>query len=340
MNKNGPFVSIVTPVYNGEEFLAECIESVLTQTFRHWEYIVVNNCSTDRSLEIAEGYARKDKRIRVRSYAEFVGVIESYNRSLRLLSSQSKYCKVVSADDCLMPYCVEKMVSLVESNPTVGIVGSYQLCRDNVIWNGLPTDLPTMSGRTVCRRLLLEHLPVHGNQTSSLYSADFIRRNGSFFPHQLPYADRSALYEYLQYCDFGFVHEVLSIQRTHNAQVTSRVDRELGMWNIGLLDDFYRYGRMYLTEREFQARERQMLGDYYRWLSTCILKMKSKAFWRFQESRLREHGCRIRWSEVLMGLLSEIGEEIQNPKVAFGKFMVAIRERHRGKNFHKSAESF
>lgn len=327
MNTDDPFVSIVTPVYNGEEFLAECIESVLTQTFRHWEYILVDNCSTDRSLKIAEEYARKDHRIRVRSYGEFVDVIESYNRSLRLISPQSKYCKVVSADDFLMPYCVEKMVSLAESNPTVGIVGSYQICRGDVIWKGLATDSPIMSGRTVCRRLLLEHLPVHGNQTSSLYSADLIRRNGNFFPHQLPYADRSAVYEYLQYCDFGFVHEALSFQRTHEAQVTSRTDRELGMWNMGLLGDFYRYGPIYLTEGEFQERERQILGEYYRWLSTCVLKMKSRVFWEFQTRRLRELGCHIRWGEVLKGLISEIGEEIQNPKVAFGKFMAAIGER-------------
>lgn len=330
MSVHAPLVAVVTPVFNGEKYLEECIESVLAQTYQNWEYVIVDNCSTDSSLELAEEYAKKDNRIRVRSYSEFVDVMESYNRSLRLISPQSKYCKVVSADDFLMPCCVEIMVNLAESNPTVGIVGSYQLCRGDVIWKGLPTNLPTMSGRTVCRKLLLEHLPVHGNQTSSLYSADLIRRNGNFYPHQFPYADRSALYKYLQYCDFGFVHEALSFQRTHEAQVTSRVDRELGMWNIGLLDDFYRYGPIYLAEGEFQERERQILGEYYRWLSTCVLQMKSKTLWEFQKRRLAELGCCIRWGEVLRELICEIGEEIQNPKVAFGKFMVAMRERRGG----------
>ena len=71
---NLPFVTILTPVYNGEKYLAECIESVLAQTYRNWEYIIVNNCSTDRSLEISERYAQNDPRIKVRTNTNFVGV--------------------------------------------------------------------------------------------------------------------------------------------------------------------------------------------------------------------------------------------------------------------------
>src|SRR5438093_8149037 len=60
-----PLVSVVTPIYNGEKYLAECIESVLAQTYQNWEYVIVNDCSTDRSLDIAQYYThkigRKDK---------------------------------------------------------------------------------------------------------------------------------------------------------------------------------------------------------------------------------------------------------------------------------------
>jgi glycosyltransferase involved in cell wall biosynthesis len=54
MSLNGPLVSILTPVYNGEKYLAECIRSVLAQTYQNWEYTIVNNCSTDKTLEIAK----------------------------------------------------------------------------------------------------------------------------------------------------------------------------------------------------------------------------------------------------------------------------------------------
>src|SRR4029077_11960980 len=135
-------------------------------------------------------------------------------------STESKYCKVVSADDRLTPDCLTKMVNFAEAHPTVGIVGSYQLCRDEVVWKGLSQDSEIFSGRTVCQALFFDHLSVCGNPTSSFYKADLVRGNNPFFPHQLPYADRSALFKYMQYCDFGFVHEVLSVQRIHKAQVT------------------------------------------------------------------------------------------------------------------------
>ena len=56
-----PLVSVVTPVYNGETYLAACIESVLSQSYSNWEYVIVNNCSTDRTLDIASDYAARCK---------------------------------------------------------------------------------------------------------------------------------------------------------------------------------------------------------------------------------------------------------------------------------------
>ena len=64
-----PLVSILTSVYNGAAYLAECIDSVLHQTYQNYEYIIVNNRSTDGTLEIANQYAAKDGRIRVHTNA-------------------------------------------------------------------------------------------------------------------------------------------------------------------------------------------------------------------------------------------------------------------------------
>src|SRR2546422_5043747 len=122
-----PLVSVVTPVYNGEKYLAECIESVLAQTYQSWEYIIINNCSTDRSLEIAQSYAEKDARIRIHNNQEFVGREANENIAFRQITPESKYCKMVHADDWLFPECLMKMVELAEANPSVGIVGAYGL---------------------------------------------------------------------------------------------------------------------------------------------------------------------------------------------------------------------
>ena len=98
-----PLVSVLTPVYNGEKYLSECIESVLEQTYLNWEYIIVNNRSTDRTSEIARAYASKDKRIRVHTNTEFVDFAANENIAFQQIALESKYCKMVHADDWLSP---------------------------------------------------------------------------------------------------------------------------------------------------------------------------------------------------------------------------------------------
>ncbi|MBV9171190.1 MAG: glycosyltransferase, partial [Chloroflexi bacterium] len=90
-----PLVSVVTPVYNGAEHLAECIESVLRQTYPNWEYVIVDNASSDGSADVAEHYSARDSRIRVIRAREFVDVHRSHNRALRASDARSRYCKVI-----------------------------------------------------------------------------------------------------------------------------------------------------------------------------------------------------------------------------------------------------
>src|SRR5258708_32012111 len=80
---SSPLVSIVTPMHNEAEYLAECIESVLAQTYQNWDYTIVDNCSTDGSAEIAHRYAERDRRIHVSQNRELLPVIPNHNAALR-----------------------------------------------------------------------------------------------------------------------------------------------------------------------------------------------------------------------------------------------------------------
>ena len=121
-----PLVSVVTPAYNEEEHLAECIESVLAQTYQNWDYTIVNNCSTDKTLDVARRYAAKDPRIHVRDKKQFLSMLANHNRAIRQISPRSKYCKMVLADDWIFPRCLERMVEVAEAHPSVGIVSAYE----------------------------------------------------------------------------------------------------------------------------------------------------------------------------------------------------------------------
>src|SRR5436190_6590278 len=112
MSRSLPLVSVVTPVYNEAEYLVECVESVLAQTYQKWEYTIVDNCSSDGSLEIARRYAAQDSRIRVFQNQHFLRAIPNHNIALRQISPASRYCKVVLGDDWIFPDCLERMVAV------------------------------------------------------------------------------------------------------------------------------------------------------------------------------------------------------------------------------------
>src|SRR5229473_6975187 len=120
-----PLVTVVTPFYNTARHLAQCIESVLTQSYAEFEYILMDNCSTDGSAEIAESYARRVPRMRVIRCSEFVPQLKNYNRALAEISDASQYCKIVQADDYIFPGCLELMVQAFEQSKSIGLVSSY-----------------------------------------------------------------------------------------------------------------------------------------------------------------------------------------------------------------------
>src|SRR5215470_11110782 len=101
--ERAPFVSVVTPFYNTAAYLEECIESVLAQTHDSFEYLLVNNASTDGSREIAARYAARDSRIRLDDNEQLVDQVANYNGAIDRISGESKYVKIVQADDAIDP---------------------------------------------------------------------------------------------------------------------------------------------------------------------------------------------------------------------------------------------
>jgi glycosyltransferase involved in cell wall biosynthesis len=328
--QRSPLVSVVTPVYNGERYLRECIESVLAQTYQHWEYIILNNYSTDATLEIAEGYRRKDARIRVCSNDHLLPIIENHNKAFGLIDRGSKYCKVVSADDWLFPECLARMVALAEESPSTGIVGAYQLSGGDNQWyvrnNGLPHSKSVIPGREVCRSQLLGELSVFGNPTSNLYRADLVRSTNTFYPNATAEADVSACFEHLQGEDFGFVHQVLSFERLHEIRVTTAsLDRNAYL--SAAIDDCRKYGPIYLTKAECERRIADLLESYYRYLSISALKRREKEFWAYHSTRLRELGFPLDRMRLLRGILSKVVDLLSNPK---GTMQLLARRRRSG----------
>ena len=324
LHMNPSFISVFTPVYNGEQYLAQCIESVLAQDYTDFEYLILNNCSTDGSLDIAESYAKSDRRVRVRTNATFVSAIENHNLGFRLVPPSARFCKVVSADDWIMSDCLRKMVRLAEAHPNVGIVGCYQRSADKVKWQGIPPEVDVISGREAARLGLLKGIHVLGTPTSVLYRADLLRLRQDFFPHLRSHADTSACYESFEVCDLGFLHEVLAVERVHAGQWTSEMDA-LEAGSVAYLDIMLRYGPCFLDADEFAARRDEVIDSYYRALGGTVWKLKSSAYWRFQRSRLAELGYALDLGKVAGAALKEAFTEARHPSTALRKVLQVLR---------------
>jgi glycosyltransferase involved in cell wall biosynthesis len=321
MSTHDPLVSIVTPVYNGEKYLAECIESVLAQTYQNWEYVIVNNCSTDKSLEIAQAFEIKDKRIRVLSNIRHVGAVENYNIAFCHISHQSKYCKAVSADDWIYPECIARMVQLAEQHTSVRIVGCYAISSEGIKNVGLPPERSVFSGREVFCLHLINNLQVIGASTAVLYCSDIVRSETGFYPGPDLSADIAACYRSLQNHDFGFVHQVLTFERIHD-EALSTGKGHLRAFSLDRVALFSRYGRSFLSQDEFQKHFTDILNYYYYdVLASAYLKRYPKTFWDYHKSGLDAIGLKLDSAKLIKFVLCRIIDLLCNPKQTIEKLL-------------------
>jgi glycosyltransferase involved in cell wall biosynthesis len=277
-----PLVWVVTPVYNGERYLAECIESVLAQTYDNWQYLVVDNCSTDRTAEIVRAYAARDARVRLHEYREFLPIIANWNRALRLIPSEAKYCKVVHADDTLFRECLERMADVAERNPSVAIVTSYALWGDEVRHHLVPYPLEVVDGREICRSTLVGEGYVFGSPSSLLLRAADVRARPAFYSEQNLHADSEVCFELLRDADLGFVHQILTRTRVHAEAMTS-FSVKVNSFHYGWLAIHLKYGELYLARRAYYLWLAYRLQSYATFLAKASIKAE------FRDPQFRKH---------------------------------------------------
>lgn len=123
-----PLVSILTTVFNREKYISECIESVLASTFQDWEMIIVDDQSSDNSVEIARKYEAKDQRIRV--YINENNLGDYPNRNQAASYAKGKYIKYLDADDTIYPHGLSIFVETMEQFPDAALGVSQEVVED------------------------------------------------------------------------------------------------------------------------------------------------------------------------------------------------------------------
>ena len=188
---NPPAISVIIPLYNAEKYFGECLESLLAQTFKDFEVIVVNDCSTDGSHKVAESYLEKfDGRLNIFDNRQNSGVSVSRNKGLKI--SRGEYIFFMDADDLLLPDSLERMYRLAKSFDVdvVNCTGTFSINDDGSEWAFRRLKRPTATDENIFETNL--EWRVKGLLKDNFYLSpwrkfsrrDFLIRNGLFFPEK------------------------------------------------------------------------------------------------------------------------------------------------------------
>ena len=126
-----PKVSVLIPAYNAEKYLGEAIESILNQTFTDFEFIIIDDCSTDKTWEIIQKYSKKDKRIIAIKNEENLKLSATLNKGIDICKAE--YIARMDADDWSYPDRLQKQYDVISKDPKIGILGgAMEVCDEKL----------------------------------------------------------------------------------------------------------------------------------------------------------------------------------------------------------------
>ena len=242
-----PLVTIVTPCYNGEKFLARTVESVLGQTLADWELVIVDDGSTDQSANIAAYYADQDPRVRL-CQQENSYLSKARNRGFQEASPESPYLFFLDADDVLLPQALKILTSYLARQPEAGLVycafrcideNDKILAGDEYEWAVPRRYEPTLMQCLGVRYMPFQSGPVPLSSLSgyhlALPSCSLIRRDAfeaiggwdeAFSAARVDCEDKDLVMRISLHCEVHFLAEYLMFYRRHSRNVSLK--RPLG----------------------------------------------------------------------------------------------------------------
>ncbi|HKW99729.1 MAG TPA: glycosyltransferase family 2 protein [Bryobacteraceae bacterium] len=266
---SAPLVSIMVPVYNRRELLADCLKSALAQTWRDLEVVVVDNASTDGTWDVCRAFARADSRVRIFRNAENIGPVRNWQRCFR--EAEGRYGKLLFSDDVLSSHYLEKTLPLMR-DPHVAFVFTMALVGENPGASRLAYRFDTRTGRFarghyIRRALLGTRVPV--SPGAALFRVSDLRGSlrlsipspslSDFEQHGAGIDLLLYLMTAVRYEDVGYVAEPLVFFRMHEGSITHSGDSQIA--------DAYHQARIWFAAH---TEDRWMLASTMAgaWLST------------------------------------------------------------------------
>jgi glycosyltransferase involved in cell wall biosynthesis len=212
--KNNPKVSIVIPCYNRKLYLGLAIQSVLNQTFTDFELIIVDDGSTDNSLQIAQQFAASDTRIKVLTSKQNQGEAQALKKGFD--TAQGNFVGQVDSDDLLEPEALELTVQALEGDPGLGIVYTNYIDIDedgNKVRVGMRCSIPYSAERLLTKMMVFHFTLIRRSVYQSV---------GGFNPKFDPVQDYDLLLRLSEVTRISRIPEFLYLHRIHPGMVTRK----------------------------------------------------------------------------------------------------------------------
>ncbi len=208
-----PQVTVLMPVYNGSKYLEDAIESILRQTYSHFEFLIINDGSTDDTPKILKSFAQYDKRIRLVNRDANHGLTSCLNLGLKI--AMGRFIARMDADDISLPERIERQISFMENNPSVGICGSSVRWMENE--KETISQFPQDHKDIVCHNLFAPALA----HPSVIMRKDALAANSLKYSTDYLYAQD---YEFWTRCSrhmqMANLNEILLVLRRHGDQIS------------------------------------------------------------------------------------------------------------------------
>ena len=259
------------PAYNAEKYIAEAIESILNQSFKDFEFIIIDDCSIDKTWEIIQKYAEKDKRIVKMRNEENLRISRTLNKGIEI--AKGKYIARMDADDRSYPDRLEKQFYFMEKNPEIGISGgTMEVCDEKM--NILNKRKYNLEDEEI-RKKLFRYSPFC--HPLVIYKTELARKikgyNEKFYVSQ----DYDFYFRIGLLCQFGNLRDVLLKLRTHSKSSSVQKAKDQERFTLMIRKKATKeYGyKMSISDKVY------WVGQY---LSMFIISSRIK-FWLFNKLR-------------------------------------------------------
>jgi len=214
--KSNPKITVLMPVYNGAKYLDLAIQSVLNQTYKDFEFLIIDDGSTDNSVEIIKKY--DDARIRIVKNEKNLGLPTTLNIGLDI--AKGEYIARMDCDDISHPLRFEKQVEFMDDNPNISICGTWmRTIGDNA---GIIIEVPKTNEEIKCSLLFSSGIT---HPTVFMRKKEFDKHNLRYSTEYLDNEDTELWIRALKYVQAGSLQEVLYYYRIHPTQ-TCRKDNQ------------------------------------------------------------------------------------------------------------------